>query len=111
MFFSPLRRSVRRFSHSALGSRIARVYEPYLGLKSNGKVRALVFEKLIFRFTQPNQVNDPFEIRPRVPMEAYTEEDIDRARERALKAGFPKENLDQCLGIFFEDLTETNDGG
>jgi DNA-directed RNA polymerase delta subunit len=44
-------------------------------------------------------------------MEAYTEEDIDRARERALKAGFPKENLDRCLGIFFEDLTETNDGG
>jgi hypothetical protein len=44
-------------------------------------------------------------------MEAYTEEDIDRARERALKAGFPKENLDQCLGILFEDLTETNDGG
>ncbi len=78
------------------------MYEPYLGLKSNGKVRALVFEKLIFRFTQPNQVNDPFEIRPRVPMEAYTEEDIDRARERALKAGFPKENLDQCLGIFLK---------
>lgn len=55
----------------------------------------------IFRFTQRNQVNDPFEIRPRVPMEAYTEEDIDRARERALEAGFPKENLDQCLRDFF----------
>jgi len=75
----------------------------YLGLKSDGNVRADFLENGLFRFTQPDQLNDPFEVRPRVLME-YSNEDIQRARERALEAGFPKENLEKFLPLFLKTM-------
>ncbi len=74
----------------------------YLGLKPDGTVRADFLENGLFRFTQPDKLNDPFEVKPEVLMEAYSTEDVERARERALEAGFPEDNLDKFLGLFLK---------
>jgi hypothetical protein len=74
----------------------------YLGLKVNGTVRADFLTNGLFRFTQPNQLNDPFEVRPRFLMEAYAEEDIELAQDAALNAGFPRDQIEKFLPLFLK---------
>ena len=81
-----------------------RYFYKYLGLKIDGSVRADFLENALFRFTQPDQLNDPFEVRPRVLMEEYSNEDSQRAREQALEAGFPKEDLEKFLPLFLKTM-------
>ena len=78
------------------------MFYKYLGLKVDGTVRADFLTNGLFRFTQPNQLNDPFEVRPRVLMEAYAEEDIELAQEAALNAGFPRDQIEKFLPLFLE---------
>jgi hypothetical protein len=94
--------SIKRSTERAM-SETKHLYK-YLGLKADGSVRADFLENGLFRFTQPDKLNDPFEVRPRVLMEAYSTEDVERARERALEAGFPEDNLDKFLGLFLKTL-------
>src|SRR6266511_3526830 len=58
----------------------------FLGLKEqNGKrtVRADFLDNQLFRFTQPSLLNDPFEMKPVIIMNKYSEEDYAVAREIA----------------------------
>jgi hypothetical protein len=80
------------------------VFYKYLGLKGDGTVRANFLTNALFRFTQPNQLNDPFEVRPRVLMGVYAEEDVELAREEALKAGFPADQIEKFRSLFLETL-------
>src|SRR5262245_20350934 len=76
----------------------------YIGLRDDGAVRADFLKDGLFRFTQPDRLNDPFEVRPRVLMEAYSDEDTERARTEALRAGFPRDDLDGFLPLFLETI-------
>jgi hypothetical protein len=67
----------------------------YLGLKRDQTVRSDFLTNGLFRFTQPNELNDPFEVNPRILMEAYSDEDWELARQRGLKDGFPPDQFDQ----------------
>lgn len=78
------------------------LFYKYLGLKSDATVRSDFLVNELFRFTQPDQLNDPFEVRPRVLMGAYSEEDMDTARKEALKAGFPADQMETFLPLFLE---------
>lgn len=76
----------------------------YLGLKSDGTVRSNDLADGLFRFAQPDQLNDPFEVRPRILMGAYSEEDMDTSREAAFNAGFTPDQIDTILPLFLEIL-------
>ncbi|MGE5304658.1 MAG: hypothetical protein ACM3TN_15215 [Alphaproteobacteria bacterium] len=74
----------------------------YCGLKDGENIRVDFLSDCLFRFTQPDQLNDPFEVRPVVLTERYSEEDKERARKEALKIGLPKDDLDRFLPLFLE---------
>lgn len=61
-------------------------------------------ENGLFRFTQPNQLNDPLECYPQILMESHSEEDIELAREDARKMGIPPDEIDRWLPMFLETL-------
>jgi len=62
------------------------------------------FENGLFRFTQPNQLNDPLECYPQILMEDHAEEDIELAREDARKMGIPPDEIDRRLPTFLGTL-------
>ena len=76
----------------------------YIGLKSDSTVRADFLNNGLFRFTQPNQLNDPFEVNPRVLVESYAEEDRELARQRGLAEGFPPDTVDRWIDLFLRTL-------
>lgn len=76
----------------------------YLGLKSDGTVRADFLTNGLFRFTQPNKLNDPFEVNPRILMDACSDEDRELAEKQALEMGFPPDQIDRWLPLFLDTL-------
>lgn len=80
-----------------------RFFYKYIGLKEDGSVRADFLENCLFRFTQPEQLNDPFEVRPALIFGGYSAEDREWARERARKEGFPDSIPDDTIeGLFLD---------
>ena len=65
----------------------------YIGLKSDSTIRADFLNNGFFRLTQPNQLNDPFEVNPRVLVESNAEEDRELARQTLLADGFAPDGL------------------
>lgn len=62
----------------------------YIGLDERQRPRLDFLDDCLFRITQPRALNDPFEVKPRILLERYSEEDWHVARERALSSGmFP----------------------
>jgi Protein of unknown function (DUF2971) len=59
----------------------------YLGLK-NEVPRTSFLDDCLFRVTQPSALNDPFEMKPRVLVNKYAEEDWSIARDTARQMGF-----------------------
>lgn len=59
----------------------------------------------LFRFTQPNDLNDPFEARPRVLMNNYAPEDYEVARAKAAADGGSKLSLEELEGIYMSPAT------
>ena len=74
----------------------------YLGLNDQGEPRTSFLDNGLFRITQPRSLNDPFEMKPRVLLDRYSDEDWTVAREQAQRSGmFPSGTLDDKL---VEDL-------
>jgi Protein of unknown function (DUF2971) len=67
----------------------------YLSLK-----RTSFLDDCLFRVTQPSELNDPFEMKPRVLVNKYAEEDRSVARDIARQYGEPAEHL--CDDRFIE---------
>jgi hypothetical protein len=62
----------------------------YLGLNDQGEPRTSFLNDGLFRITQPRLLNDPFEMKPRVLLDRYSDEDWTVAREQARRSGmFP----------------------
>lgn len=62
----------------------------YLGLNDQGELRTSFLDDGFFRITQPRFLNDPFEMKPRVLLDRYSDEDWTVAREEAQRSGmFP----------------------
>lgn len=62
----------------------------YLGLDDNQQPRLAFLDDCLFRITQPRALNDPFEVKPRILLDQYSEEDRIVARQEALASGvFP----------------------
>jgi Protein of unknown function (DUF2971) len=59
----------------------------YLGL-DKGIPRTSFLDDGLFRVTQPSALNDPFEMKPRVLVNKYAEEDLSVARDTARQMGF-----------------------
>jgi Protein of unknown function (DUF2971) len=59
----------------------------YLGL-DKGIPRTSFLDDGLFRVTQPSVLNDPFEMKPRVLVNKYAEEDLSVARDTARQMGF-----------------------
>jgi len=76
-------------------------YYKYIGLKDGKTVRADFLTNRLFRFTQPNQLNDPFEANPETLMRPAPE-DEERALEEMKRAGFPLDQKDRWLPLFLE---------
>jgi hypothetical protein len=79
----------------------------YLGLNDQGEPRTSFLDNDLFRITQPRSLNDPFEMKPRVLLDRYSDEDWTVARERARRSGmFPSGTLDDKLveGLFLTPL-------
>jgi len=79
----------------------------YLGLNDQGEPRTSFLDNGLFRITQPRSLNDPFEMKPRVLLDRYSDEDWTVARERARRSGmFPSGTLDDKLveGLFLTPL-------
>jgi hypothetical protein len=74
------------------------LYYKFIGLK-DGIIRT-DFVNGLFRFTQPNELNDPHEVYPEILINTHSDEDIDEARQLALKEGFPRDDLDRFLPLF-----------
>jgi len=70
----------------------------YIGLKE-GMVRT-DFLNGLFRFTQPNQLNDPHEVYPEILVNTYSPEDLERARDEARKIGIPEDEIESKLPMF-----------
>ena len=73
-----------------------RYFYKYIGLE-NSTVRTDFLKNSCFRFTQPNQLNDPFEVNPRVLVEAYAAEDREFARQTYLADGFPPDRVERLI--------------
>jgi hypothetical protein len=69
----------------------------YIGLKSDSTIRADFLNNGLFRLTQPNQLNDPFEVNPRVLVESNAEEDRELARQTLLADGFAPDRVDRLI--------------
>jgi hypothetical protein len=70
----------------------------YLGLKEQGEPRTTFLSDGLFRITQSRSLNDPFEMKPRVLLDRYSDEDWTVAREQARRSGiFPSGTLDDDL--------------
>src|SRR5439155_7679475 len=74
----------------------------YLGLKNDRKqtVRAQFLENCLFRFTQPNQLNDPFEVNPQILVDEDAKEDLESAYQEMERAGIPPDQRDRLLPLF-----------
>lgn len=62
---------------------------------------AFILDQL-FRITQPNCLNDPFEMQPRVLLEEYSPEDWEEARKQARNA-----NVSPNFELTDEDIERT----
>src|SRR6266446_3358645 len=70
----------------------------YLGLNDQGEPRTNFLDNNLFRITQSRYLNDPFEMKPRVLLDRYSDEDWTVAREQARRSGiFPSGTLDDNL--------------
>ena len=68
------------------------------------KPRTAWINNYLFRFTQPNKLNDPFEVRPKLLFNTYSKEDYERAYEQAIQSDFfqdPKDITKDKLERFF----------
>jgi hypothetical protein len=70
----------------------AKLLWKYLGVDRPKNPRLTFFDNGLFRVTQPLVLNDPFEMKPRVLIEEFAEEDWTVARERARKDGMPEDD-------------------
>jgi hypothetical protein len=70
----------------------------YIGLK-DGAVRT-DFLNGLFRFTQPNQLNDPHEVYPEISVNKYSPEDIEQGRAEGRKIGIPEDEIDSKWPMF-----------
>jgi len=58
-----------------------------------------------FRFTQPNQLNDPLECYPQILMESYADEDIELAKEQTRNMGISSpEEIERWWPLFLATL-------
>jgi hypothetical protein len=76
----------------------------YLGLDKNENPRTTFLENCLFRVTQPSELNDPFEMKPRVLVDEYSEEDFSVARDLAYKDGFQADQFSDNRYIEMEYL-------
>lgn len=59
----------------------------------------------LYRFTQPNELNDPFEARPIVLINKYSREDCEVARAKAAADGGPNLSQEELEGIYMSPAT------
>jgi len=76
----------------------------YLGLEKGcpGAPRLRFLEKNCFRITQPCALNDPFEVKPRVILDEFSDEDWAVAREGARQAGIPSDDDEVIRALCLE---------
>lgn len=80
------------------------LFYKYIGFGDDGRtVRTEFLRNEQFRFTQPDDLNDPFEARPIVRVAEYSPEDTAEGRRRALQEGFPFDTSDDRIKAFFLD--------
>jgi hypothetical protein len=70
----------------------AKLLWKYLGVDRPKNPRLTFFDNGLFRVTHPLVLNDPFEMKPRVLLEEFAEEDWTVARARARKDGMPEDD-------------------
>jgi hypothetical protein len=64
----------------------------YLGVDRPRNPRLAFFDNQLFRVTQPLALNDPFEMKPRVLLEHFADEDWTVARARAREDSIPDDD-------------------
>jgi len=74
-----------------------------LGLADGRVPRSRFISDQMFRITQPDCLNDPFEMQPRILLEEYSPEDREEARKQAQEANFfsDSEPNDEDIERFF----------
>jgi hypothetical protein len=74
----------------------------YLGVVRSQEPRLTFLDDGLFRITQLLALNDPFEVKPRVLLDQFAEEDWTVARVLAQQAGFPTDDDEMVRGFFLE---------
>jgi signal transduction histidine kinase len=76
----------------------------YVGLEGGcpGAPRLRFLEEGCFRITQPSALNDPFEVKPRVILDEFSDEDWAVARDSARQAGMIPNDDDEVRALFLE---------
>ena len=78
----------------------ARLLWKYLGVVQPREPRLTFLENARFRITQPLALNDPFEMKPRVLLDDFAEENWAVARARAREVGMPEAD-DETIRMLF----------
>ena len=71
----------------------------YLGVEDSGHPRLSFLDDGIFRITPPQALNDPFEVKPRVLLDEFADEDWAVARARGREAGISPDD-DETIRTF-----------
>ena len=80
------------------------LFYKYIGVGDDGRsVRTEFLINEQFRFTKPDELNDPFEVRPIVQVAEYSPEDIAKGRKRTLQNGFQLDTPDDVIKALFRD--------
>lgn len=58
----------------------------YLGVLGDGRPRTTFLDDQLFRFTPPHSLNDIAELKPRILMDQFSDDDLRMARKQAAKA-------------------------
>jgi hypothetical protein len=74
----------------------------YLGVAAPRQPRITFLEDALFRITQPLALNDPFEVKPRILLDQYAEEDWAVARKLAQQARFPSGDDEMIRAFILE---------
>jgi hypothetical protein len=80
----------------------SRLLWKYLGVDQLREPRLTFLEDGLFRITQPRALNDPFEVKPRVLIEEFADEDWDIARAHAEHVGIARDDDEMIRMMFLE---------